>query len=139
MKKILIFGAFDGIHEGHRDLFRQAKLHGDYLVVAVAADNIVQELKHRLPKSVLADRMAQVALEAGVDEVIAGDELLGSYNIVKSHAPDIIALGYDQNDLREDLEARKGEFGFDVDIIVLEPYRPDEFHSSLLDNKKEEG
>jgi len=132
MKKVLIFGAFDGIHEGHRNLFRQAKLHGDYLVVAVAADNIIQQLKHRLPKLTLAERIAAVAAEVGVDEAVAGDELLGSYNIVKSHSPDIIALGYDQEDLREDLEERKGEFGFDVEIVMLEPYQPEQFHNSLL-------
>jgi cytidyltransferase-like protein len=132
MKKVLVFGAFDGVHDGHRDLFRQAKLHGDYLVVAVAADNIVQELKHRLPKLTLDERIAAVAQEPGVDEAVAGDELLGSYNIVKSHAPDIIALGYDQENLRDDLDERKGEFGFDVEIVMLEPYQPEQFHSSLL-------
>jgi cytidyltransferase-like protein len=135
MKKVLIFGAFDGVHDGHRDLFRQAKLHGDYLIVAVAADNIIQELKHRLPKLALEERIARVSVEPGVDEAVAGDELLGSYNVVKSHAPDIIALGYDQKELREDLEARKDEFGFDVEIVMLEPYQADRFHSSLLSDK----
>jgi cytidyltransferase-like protein len=133
MKKVLIFGAFDGVHDGHRDLFRQARLRGDYLIVAVAPDNIVQQLKHRLPKLGLAERVENVAREPGVDEAIAGDELLGSYNVVKSRTPDVIALGYDQKDLQEDLEARKDEFGFDVEIVVLEPYQPEQFHNSLLD------
>jgi cytidyltransferase-like protein len=132
MKKVLLFGAFDGVHDGHRDLFRQAKLRGDYLVVAVAPDNIVQQLKHRLPKLALADRIENLVHEAGVDEAVAGDELLGSYNIIKSHAPDIVALGYDQKELRGDLEARKDEFDFDFEIIVLEPYQPEQFHNSLL-------
>lgn len=132
MKKVLLFGAFDGVHDGHRDLFRQAKAHGDYLIVAVAPDNIVQKLKHRLPKATLADRIENLAHEAEVDEAVAGDELLGSYNIVKSHAPDIIALGYDQNELREDLEARKDEFEFEFEIVILEPYQPEQFHNSLL-------
>jgi cytidyltransferase-like protein len=134
MKKVLIFGVFDGVHDGHRDFFRQARLHGDYLVTAVAADNIVQELKHRLPRFGLEERITQVAREAGVDEAVAGDELLGSYNVMKSHCPDIVALGYDQKDLKEDLEARKDEFEFDFEIVVLEPYQPEQFHSSLLND-----
>jgi cytidyltransferase-like protein len=133
MAKVLVFGVFDGIHDGHRDLFRQARLHGNYVVVAVAPDNIVQQLKHRLPKLELTERIERVAREPGVDEAVAGDELLGSYNVVKSHCPDIVALGYDQKDLQEDLEARKDDFGFDFEIVMLEPYRADEFHSSLLD------
>ncbi len=134
MKKVLIFGAFDGVHDGHRDLFRQAKLRGDYLVVAVAADNIIQELKHRLPKSGLKERIEYVAREESVDEAVAGDELLGSYNVIKSHCPDIIALGYDQKDLQEDLGARKDEFEFDFEIVVLDPYQPERFHNSLLND-----
>jgi cytidyltransferase-like protein len=136
MGKVLLFGAFDGVHDGHRDLFRQAKLHGDYLVVAVAPDNIVQQLKYRLPKLTLAERIERVAREAGVDEAVAGDELLGSYNVVKAHCPDIVALGYDQKELQEDLEARKEDFDFEFEVVVLEPHKPDEFHSSLMDDEK---
>ena len=133
---MLLFGVFDGVHDGHRDLFRQARLHGEYLVVAVAPDNIVQQLKHRLPKLALAERIAVVAQEPGVDEAVAGDELLCTYNIITSHCPDVIALGYDQKELQEDLAARKDEFEFDFEIVMLEPYKPDDFHSSLLNDKQ---
>jgi cytidyltransferase-like protein len=133
MAKVLVFGVFDGIHNGHRDLFRQARLHGNYVVVAVAPDNIVQQLKHRLPKLKLAERIEGIAHEPCVDEAVAGDELLGSYNVIKSHCPDIVALGYDQKELREDLEERKEDFDFEFEVVMLEPYRADEFHSSLLD------
>lgn len=132
MKKVLVFGVFDGVHDGHRDLFRQARLHGDYLIAAAAPDNVVQQLKHRLPKLPLLERLKNLAAEADINEAIAGDELLGSYNVIRSRVPDVIALGYDQNELREDLESRKDEFDFEFEIVMLEPHRSDELHSSIF-------
>ena len=41
----MLFGTFDGLHEGHFDLFRQAKKYGDYLVVVVARDVNVKKIK----------------------------------------------------------------------------------------------
>jgi glycerol-3-phosphate cytidylyltransferase len=38
-------GAFDLLHIGHLDLFRQAKSHCDFLIVGVASDEIVLEYK----------------------------------------------------------------------------------------------
>ncbi len=135
MKKVLLFGVFDGVHDGHRDLFRQAREFGDYLMVAVAPDNIVQQLKHSLPRAPLGERVAQVAREPDVDEAFGGDELLGSYHVIRSHVPDTVALGYDQQALYDDLTARKDEFDFDFEVVMLQPHRPEELHNSLLDGR----
>ena len=45
MKKVMVFGTFDGLHEGHLDFFRQAREYGDYLIVAVARDVNVKKIK----------------------------------------------------------------------------------------------
>jgi len=37
MKKVMCFGAFDGLHPGHLDFFRQAKRYGDFLIVSVGS------------------------------------------------------------------------------------------------------
>ena len=41
MKKVLVFGTFDGLHEGHKDFLRQAKQYGDHLTVVVGRDSTV--------------------------------------------------------------------------------------------------
>jgi glycerol-3-phosphate cytidylyltransferase len=50
-------GAFDLLHIGHLDLFRQAKSHCDFLIVGVASDEIVLEYKGALPVIPLPERL----------------------------------------------------------------------------------
>ena len=128
--KVLIFGTFDGIHEGHRALFRQAREHGDHLVVAVAQDDVVRQLKHRPPRRNIEVRMAALGAEPAVDAVVPGDFELGSYAVVKKERPHVIALGYDQHALREDIRNHSANFNWDLDIITLAPHRPAQYHTS---------
>ena len=46
-KKVMVFGTFDGIHDGHRHFLREAKKQGEELIVAVSKDEVVQKLKNR--------------------------------------------------------------------------------------------
>ncbi len=132
MRKIMVFGVFDGVHKGHREFFREAKSHGDHLIVAVALDDVVRRLKGHLPKKDLAARMTHVQKEEFVDEVVAGDEELGTYKVIVGHKPDVIALGYDQKDLEEDLKKNLKKFDWPVAIVIAGPHRPNRYHSSLL-------
>ena len=43
-------GAFDLLHIGHLDLFRQAKSQCDFLIAGVASDEIILEYKGALPE-----------------------------------------------------------------------------------------
>jgi len=43
MKKVMVFGTFDGIHEGAFGSFLAAKKYGDYLVVVVARDKMLKK------------------------------------------------------------------------------------------------
>ena len=49
-KKVVIFGVFDIVHDGHLAFIREAKSHGDILIAIVARDNIVFNIKNKLPK-----------------------------------------------------------------------------------------
>lgn len=133
MKKIMVFGVFDGVHEGHRHFFQEAREPGDYLIAVVAQDHIVEHLKGHLPKLDLSQRFEHLGKEDGVDEVVIGDHKLSTWEVVKKHKPDIIALGYDQEFLKEDLEKHRKNFDWPLEIKMLSAYEPNVYHSSLLD------
>lgn len=132
MKKVMVFGVFDGVHEGHRHFFREAKKLGDYLIAVVAQDHIVRHIKSREPQLNLAERFAHLKEEDGVDEVVIGDADLSVYEVVKQQRPDVIALGYDQSLLKEDLESNRKKFDWPLDLRVISAYEPNIYHSSLL-------
>jgi FAD synthetase len=136
MKKVMVFGVFDGVHEGHRWFFREAKSYGDYLIAVLAQDHIVEHLKGHLPRINLAKRFEALKKEVSVDEAVAGDSKIGKWEIVKKHKPDVIALGYDQLRLKESLEAHLNEFGYRPEIKFMNAHEPAKYRSSIL-NKSE--
>ena len=132
MKKILVFGTFDGLHEGHRDFFRQAKEYGDYLVVVVGRDSTVQRTKNKLPKFNEQERLKAVQECKFVNEARLGNEGNNPYKIIEEVNPKIICLGYDQTHFTDKLPQKIKAIGLAIDIIRLKPYKPEVYHSSIL-------
>jgi FAD synthetase len=132
MKKVMIFGVFDVVHDGHRAFLEEARKCGDYLVVAVAQDQVVERLKGHLPQNNLARRIDNLRKEDAVDEVALGDAEISTYEVVKKYKPDIIALGYDQGELKSDLEKHRRDFDWKIKIVVIGAHKPDTYHSSKL-------
>ena len=135
MTKVMVFGTFDGLHEGHLDFFRQAKKYGDYLVVAVARDVNVKKIKNKLPVNNENERLNIVKQCSLVDEARLGYEN-DPYKIIQEVNPDVICIGYDQNSFNKNLEARLKELGLDIKIYTLKAYRPEQFKSSIVNNLK---
>ena len=132
MKKVMVFGTFDGIHEGHRAFFKEAKSHGDYLMAVVAQDHVVKHLKGHLPAINLEERFHLLDAEDGVDEVIVGDPTVGTRNVVREYRPEVVAVGYDQDLLRENLETHLQDFNWPLEVVKLSAYEPDKYHTSKL-------
>jgi cytidyltransferase-like protein len=130
----MIFGTFDMVHEGHKDLFRQARALGaePYLIVSVARDSAVERIKGQKPRNSEGARLESVRTVPGVDDALLGDE--DDYiEHIKKCAPDIIALGYDQegeyvDHLEEDLRAAH----LTTKIVRLKAYQPEVFKTSRL-------
>lgn len=130
-KTVVIFGIFDGIHDGHRSLFSQAKEYGDELVVIIGRDSASLKWKGKNPKYNQETRRALVLKEAKVDQAVLGDEEQSSYNVLEELNPDGICLGYDQDDLEQDLRTWLSQKGKDIPLIHLKPYQSDLHHNSF--------
>lgn len=134
----LLFGTFDGFHEGHKAMLKEAKQHVDKLIVSLALDEIVVELKGKAPIHSWENRSKELIDSGLVDEVIKGDRELGIYSSITSVKPDLILVGYDQiplvKDLRRFLNLLPTAYGLLPSIIILKPYKPDQFKSSLLNS-----
>ena len=131
-KRVVVFGVFDGLHDGHRTLFREAKKHGDELVVVLTPDVVVEKLKKHASKLTFDERKAHLQSEDGVVKVIEGDVELSSWAIIGKVNPDVIVLGYDQDELKKDLELFMGQTGLSIPLIIAPAFKPGELHSSLL-------
>ncbi len=135
-KKVMIFGVFDGIHDGHKEFLKQAKKLGDYLIAVVARDHVVEHLKGELPKINLAERFQHLRETDNVDAVIVGDSELRKWDVLDIHRPQIVALGYDQEAIREELENYFKDKDWQPTIKMMKAHEGGKFHTGLLNKFK---
>ncbi|OGD92399.1 hypothetical protein A2697_00225 [Candidatus Curtissbacteria bacterium RIFCSPHIGHO2_01_FULL_41_44] len=137
MKKVMVFGAFDGLHPGHLDFFRQAKKYGDFLIVSVGTDKNVEKIKGKKPLFSQGERLKLVKNLKIVNRVVLGTEKDDFFkHHIKNYAPDVICLGYDQwaseDKVRTELD-RVGLSG--TRVVRLGPYRQTRAKSTQLKDK----
>lgn len=131
--RVMVFGVFDRLHDGHWFMLREAAALGEVIAV-VARDKAVERLKGRVCRENEHVRMENIRKENLVSKVILGDAEEGTYGVVNSEKPDVIALGYDQDILEADLRQKMEEGIIPVvGLVRLPPFKPEELHSSLLD------
>jgi FAD synthetase len=135
MKKVMVFGTFDIIHKGHKNFFKQAKKYGDYLIVVVARDRTVKEVKGELPKNSEKIRLSSVIKSRLVNKAVLGN-VKNKYKKIKEFKPDVICLGYDQQYFTDKLKNKLQSFGLNTKIIKLKPYKPKIYKTSIIRNYK---
>lgn len=132
MKKVLVFGSFDPLHEGHNFFLRTAKKYGDLLLVAVARDDYLNRFKKKEPHLNQKERLRRVR-ETGIpNKVFLSDEEPGSFRIIKETCPGVICLGHDQIELYRCLDEWIKENDLLIDLIRLPAYRRDIYSSSSI-------
>lgn len=130
----MVFGTFDMIHPGHEDLFRQARELGPepYLVVSIARDSVAARYKKNALHNKEDTRLKALQAHPLVDEAVLGDEVGYIAHIVDA-APDIIALGYDQEgEYVENLEHELAAVGLSSQIVRLVSHKPEIYKTSKL-------
>jgi len=138
MIKVLVFGTFNGLHEGHKNFFEQARKYGGYLTVVVGRDSTVLKMKGKAPKFNEQERLKAVQGSGLVDEARLGNEAapgekLDPYKVVEEIKPDIICLGYDQTFFADKLAEELPKRGLGhIKIYRLKAFKPEKYHSSLL-------
>ncbi len=132
MYKIMCMGTFDILHPGHLDYFKQAKEHGDYLIVVVARDSsaIAEGKKLKFGEK---ERHTCVASVSIVDKAVLGNEG-DKLKIVEQEKPDMICLGYDQKVNEEKLKEALAKRGLTPKIIRATAYHPEKYKSSLMNS-----
>ena len=138
IKVVLAGGVYDVLHLGHLAALTEAKSLGDVLVAVVATDVTVEMLKGRKPIFPQEDRRALVEALKPVDKAILGyeDVGMGYEQVLMEVMPDIVAFGYDQENLersiREIIERRK----LKIQMLKLSKFDHEKYLSSTSVRQK---
>lgn len=131
MKIVLTCGTFDVVHLGHLHVFEKAKEYGDKLVVVVARDTTVREVKGILPYHNEQERKRMLESISIIDEVRIGSADC-PYAILEEIKPDVFAIGYDQLAFVDKLAKKITEFGLQTQIVRLPPLNEGRYKSSKI-------
>jgi len=125
----MVFGVFDGLHDGHKYFLREASKQCDELVVTVASDKASTFRKGFAPAHPLVARIEAICMFDPTFIIAEGDEKDGSWKTLEKYFPDRVFVGYDQRELRDAL-VQKG-----VSVVSLSAFNPSEYKSSILNRK----
>jgi FAD synthetase len=132
-KVVLASGVFDLLHLGHVKFLEEAKKAGGKnaeLVVIVARDSTVQETKGRKPVMPENQRRALVESLRVVDEAVLGLENFDIGDVIEMVKPDIIALGYDQEEVERQVREYVTKHGLKAKVVRVGKFEADELDSS---------
>ena len=95
MKKVITYGTYDLLHQGHINLLRRAKELGDYLIVGVTNDNFDRERgKLNVCNNVL-ERVEAVKATGLADQIVIEDYFGQKIDDIQKYDVDIFAIGSD--------------------------------------------
>lgn len=95
MTKVITYGTYDLLHEGHINLLRRAKELGDYLIVGVTSDSFDKGRGKLNVQNNVLERVEAVKATGYADEVIIEDYLGQKIDDIQRYDIDIFAIGSD--------------------------------------------
>ena len=95
MKKVITYGTFDMLHQGHINLLRRAKELGDWLIVGVTSDSFDRGRGKLNVRNNVLERVEAVKNTGYADEVIIEDYIGQKIDDIQKYDVDIFAIGSD--------------------------------------------
>ena len=95
MKKVITYGTYDLLHQGHINLLRRAKELGDYLIVGVTSDGFDKGRGKLNVRNNVLERVEAVKSTGFADEVIIEDYFGQKIDDIQKYDVDIFAIGSD--------------------------------------------
>ena len=94
MTRVYVDMVADLFHYGHANFLRQAKKHGNYLIVGIHSDKVVEGYK-RSPIMTMKERVDTVSSCRYVDEVVPNAPLIIDQDWLNIHKIDLVVHGDD--------------------------------------------
>jgi FAD synthetase len=132
-KVVLASGVFDLLHIGHVRFLEDAKKAGGAnakLVVIIAKDTTVERIKGRNPIMSEDQRLALVESLKVVDEAVMGYEGLDIGEVIDKIKPDVIALGWDQDEIENQVKAYAKSHKEAIKVVRIGKYAQNALDSS---------
>ena len=95
MIKVITYGTYDLLHQGHINLLRRAKELGDYLIVGVTSDSFDKGRGKLNVRNNVLERVEAVKEAGYADEVIIEDYIGQKIDDIQKYNVDIFAIGSD--------------------------------------------
>ena len=95
MIRVITYGTYDLLHQGHINLLRRAKELGDYLIVGVTSDSFDRGRGKLNVRNNVLERVEAVRATGYADEVIIEDYLGQKIDDIQKYDVDIFAIGSD--------------------------------------------
>lgn len=95
MTKVITYGTYDLLHQGHINLLRHAKELGDFLIVGVTNDNFDRDRGKLNVRNNVLERVEAVKATGLADEIIIEDYIGQKIDDIQRYDIDIFAIGSD--------------------------------------------
>lgn len=95
MTKVITYGTYDLLHQGHINLLRRAKELGDFLIVGVTSDSFDRSRGKLNVRNNVLERVAAVKATGYADEVIIEDYVGQKIDDIQRYDIDVFAIGSD--------------------------------------------
>lgn len=95
MTRVITYGTYDLLHQGHINLLRRAKELGDYLIVGVTSDSFDRGRGKLNVRNNVLERVEAVKATGYADEVIIEDYVGQKIDDIQKYNVDIFAIGSD--------------------------------------------